>query len=187
MCLPYIPNRWALTLITKLNITLHGAGTDYQHLPLTDSTSTPTMTGMALDSIQRTIWTTLTTSLAKKGSQKPSFLDVSPSVNHSNYPQHNPLSPATASIFDHSEDNMTLPAPASLSPPHNPTPHTRLYNHSAYIYTIDLITYNTWALHHALSIFQDQHAMILPVTSVVSNHNKQTQPTSFYHPPLDST
>ena len=34
------------------------------------------MTGMALDSIQRTTWTILTTSLTKKGSQKSSFSDV---------------------------------------------------------------------------------------------------------------
>ena len=59
----------------------------------------------------------------------------------------------------------------------NDTPHEENLP-PAYLYTIDLITENTQALCHALSIFrekrlfQDQHAMTLPVTSVVSDHNK---------------
>ena len=87
----------------------------------------------------------------------------------------------------------TWPFWLSLYPPHNSTPPTCLYNHSAYIYNIDLITDNTQALCHALSIlrgerlFQDQHTMTLPVTSFVSNHNKQSRPVLFYHDPLDNT
>ena len=84
-----------------------------------------------------------------------------------------------------------------------PSDKSRLFNATpneenlptTYLYTIDLIKENTQALCCALyifsekSLFQDQHTMTLPVTSVISYHNKQTQPALFYYPynPLDNT
>ena len=141
------------------------------------------MLGMALDSIQQTTRTPSTTSLAKTGSQKSELLDgFSPGITPSN-----------------ANTSTTVMTPPVITPPvkfslFNDTPHEENLPR-AYLYTIDLIIKNTCALCHALSIFrekrlfQDQHAMTLPITSVVSNHDEQIQPASFYYPynPLDNT
>ena len=88
------------------------------------------MMGMALDSIQRTTRTTLNTSLGTKGSQKSSFLEVSPfETNPSN--AHTPTPPPPT---------MTLPATVSFYPPYDPTPPTRSYNPPA---LFDLTADNT--------------------------------------------
>ena len=93
------------------------------------STSTfPTMTDMELDSIQQTTQATLTTSLAKKGSQKSSFLDIFPfetnptsSVNDST-PVMTP--PLKSGFFDDKihEEYIPLNSPSPLPAPRpNPT------------------------------------------------------------------
>ena len=69
---------------TKLNVNLCSAAMVY--LLMTINTFL-TMMGMALDNIQRTTWTPLTTSLAKTGSQKSELLDSFSSVTTPNdYP-----------------------------------------------------------------------------------------------------
>ena len=135
------------------------------------------MKGMALDSIQQTTRTMLTTSIGTKCSQKSSFLDVFP---HETSPSnaHTPNPPPHA---------MTLPSTASFSPPY-PPPLPCLSPPGFFT-----LIANTLVLEHALFLSrelpliqrfpwlqdQDQHAMTLLVTSVISDHNKQTQPASF--------
>ena len=84
------------------------------------STPTPTMTGMALDSIQQTSWITLPTSLDTKGSQKSSFLDVFSSANHSFSPPYDPTPPKMTLLVESVilNDNLHdeyLPLPSAIS------------------------------------------------------------------------
>ena len=83
---------------------------------------------MELDSIQWTTQTTLTTSLAKKDSQKSSFLDVSLEINptsSANDPTPVMTPPVKSDFFDdnlHKED-LPLNPPLSLPAP-RPSPTT---------------------------------------------------------------
>lgn len=94
---------------------------DHQFL-LTTSTTTSTMTSMALDSIQTT-QTMLNTSLGTKGSQKSSFLDIFSHETNSNDPNSSVITPPVKSgFFDdilHKEDRK--PNPLSPFPAPNPS------------------------------------------------------------------
>jgi len=103
----------ALLYSTKLNVILLSTATVHQPL-LTTTTNTSSMTGMALDSIQRTTRTPWTTSLdSKKGSQKSELLDGFSSVTTPNdYPPQ----------MTHTE--MTPPVKPPSTFPARPSPNT---------------------------------------------------------------
>ena len=75
MCLSYVNNLLFQPSVLSWKYTLRSASATLHQLLLMTSNTPPTMTGIALGSIQQTSQTPLTTSLAKKGSHNSDFLD----------------------------------------------------------------------------------------------------------------
>ena len=101
---------------------------DYQRLMLTTSTTTLTMTGMALDSIQQTNRTTLNTSLGTKIIWKSRFLDVFSLKTNSNDPTPPIMTPLVKCGFF----NDTLHEEELPSKPPSPFPSPQLIPNAPY-------------------------------------------------------